>query len=279
MEINLNSLYEYFEVNTNYVPKKQKTDKNKKSEEKTKETDIFNQPLKWPIEFLPQTSFIKEESRQNDSIIEDIAHKDYKASKIISILHSLTIELLREVNAKDLVQYDGYKKTQHVQYLLNFNNGIIKWFNTFEWSDIKKLVKNAELCEDFNLINLLLSTMKQYQNLSSKRLEFILFYKKLMESVERKKIVPLEWMLKDCADSNVNVDSEIASMRFCKIIDRLKEMKEIEIDYKLTEKYRHFAYHNIWQNSKNVTGGGGDEKEGSLVDTSESNLFLVLPDE
>lgn len=114
----------------------------------------------------------------------------------------------------------------------------------FETRRLFKLLKYAFIYKNYNLIHLLVRSL-QTKKLSQRKLEKILYYKNVLEN-EEGGIFPLAWMLKDCEDSNLNIDSEMASLRFCKIIEKLKEMKNIEMDFEVREKNKQVLYAKLW---------------------------------
>lgn len=219
------------------------------NEEEVDENNEEEKSFIWDENILPLTDYLKNQTRANKCKIEEISNLNYKPSKIISIAHAITLELLKKLSARDLIEYDGKKKSLNITYLINFNKGLINYLGKdAKFKILKKMAKNSELCKDYNLVNIIQIVMRQFR-LSKKKLELVKFYKDLIENgVPEGYVLPFEWMIKDCADSNVNVDSEIASMRFCKIIDKVNEMKAIEYEFILKEKHRQFLFGKIFEN-------------------------------
>ena len=179
--------------------------------------------------------------------IDKIDEKTISPRKLAAILTSLDLLLIKEVTAADLIKYDGNTIPQSVSHIQNKNTGLFHWISiTYDYKYIIKMLKRASVDKNYNLMNILIKAI-QTKKLSNKKIEKLVFYKELLNNQDNG-IVPFEWMLKDCEDSNVNVESDIASMRFCKIVEKLKEMKKMGPNGKVKETYKQFVYEKIWKN-------------------------------
>lgn len=224
---------------------KQKDDKSAQKDKEIAEPNVY-----WPIEVLPETKYTKNKDLKSLSEAEKISKKDYstiKPKRLINILNSIDIELISKITAKDLIEYDGYKIPQCISHAQNHNRGLLNWMiKDFETKYIFKMLAYSNVLKNYNLINICMKAL-QGRGLSNKRISRLLDYKKILDAQEGG-IFPFDWIFKDCADSNLNVESEIASVRFCKIVDKLKEMKLIKIEYVLRERERYFIYYKCWEN-------------------------------
>jgi hypothetical protein len=209
-----------------------------------------NEEITWNIDVLPITKYIKNKSPKNLSKIENLYNRDINTiepKKIARILTTIDIMLLQCVSAEDLIEYDAKNIPTPIRHLQNKNMGLLQWFSAhFEHNYLMKILKYSVLYKNYNLMNIVLLSL-QTKKLTNKQIEKLIFYKKLLENQESG-IFPFEWMLKDCEDSNLNVESEIASMRFCKIVDKLNEMRKIPVIRKLKESHKQYILGNIWKN-------------------------------
>ena len=224
--------------------------------------------LLWKEDVLPVTNYIKNPTNKNLSKIEEISKiKNIKPKKLVEMITIIDLLLIKNVTPKDLIEYDGNKTIIPIEHIQNKNKGLLNWLNKdFDNSSIFKMLKYSLLKKNYNLINILLKSL-QSRKLSNKEIEKMIYYKKILDQQESG-IFPFDWILKDSEDSNVNVNSEIASMRFCKIIDKLNEMKKIEIEKTLREKHKQFIYGNIFSNINHTL---------EYFNIKESNaLYLLL---
>ncbi|KAL6121415.1 hypothetical protein NUSPORA_01674 [Nucleospora cyclopteri] len=261
--MNIEKLFKHFNVEFNKSVPKPQVKKKKIYHESTEEFDLF-----WSEDLLPATEFTKDRSMKNRVKVEEIRSSIVSLKKFLKTCHTLDIELINNINASDLISYNGFNPTQNVKYIQNKNAGLLKYFNTLKYKDIKKMLKHSELLKNYNLMNLLVQSF-QTHSLSSRRIEKLKFYKEMLKKQDFG-IIPMEWMLKDCADSNMNVESEVASIRFCKIIEKLNEMQSITLDYNVKEKDKHYVYTLIYQNIDNIS------YEVVKEDIDYKNLYLNL---
>lgn len=130
------------------------------------------------------------------------------------------------------------------------------------------MLKHAVSCKNYNLIEILVKSL-QAKKLSDRRLNKVVYYKNMLDSQDGG-IFPLDWMLKDCEDSNLNVSSEVASLRFCRIIEKLKQMKNIECEFVVKERHKQLLFSKLWGMASKVLVEG-QESVGTY-----DNFYLVL---
>ncbi|KAI5168610.1 hypothetical protein PAEPH01_0276 [Pancytospora epiphaga] len=203
----------------------------------------------WSTDILPATKYSIADDMKSLSKREELSKitiKNLKPGKLAMMIHCTDLLLIRNVSASDLVLYDGTYIPQSLSYILNKNTGILNWLGAnVDTKYLFRMMTHAVLLKNYNLLHILIEA-SQRNKLDRKGLKKLMTYKCMCDRIDGG-VFPFEWLLKDCADSNVNVASDIASMRFCKIVDCLKEMKEIVIPKNISEKQKYLVYANAWK--------------------------------
>lgn len=245
------------------------------SSDTTKENNTIQsteRPPVWSAEKLPATTYTINEHPKNLEKIEQIALKKIntiKPKKLAAKLYALDLYLIKNITAEDLVKYDGKITPISIAHLQNKNHGLLAWITSeFSFNYIKKMMRESHKLKNFNFLNILVKSA-QGRNLTGKDTEKVLYYKEVLD-LQEGGVFPFEWLLKDCADSNVNVNSEIASMRFCRILDKFKDMKLLETPMKLSENTKQFILGNIWKYLENDTEMANTEQNTAM------KLYLVI---
>lgn len=190
-----------------------------------------------------------EDKKVFQSKIENISLngiKRLKSLKIIKILHIMDNELIKNITAQDLVEYKGIELPNSVAHMINKNIGMLGWIkNEMRFGQLIKMMEQAVVLKSYNNLNVLMKAA-QSRGLSQKRINRLALFQEELNN-QNGGIFPFEWMLKDCAESNINSDSEIAARRFCKIIEKLKQMKMAAPKKEVKEKYRWQFYIMFWK--------------------------------
>lgn len=232
-----------------------------------------SQDLEWPIEFLPKTKYSLKTSESYLEIIEKWNKIDVtkmKNNKIVKILTKIDLDLIKAVTAEDLISFEGIPSSIAVSHILNKNSSLQLFISTkFSKRRIFSMLKYALKYQNYNLVYVLIKSL-QSMKLSIKRIEKLVIYKDVLEKQENG-IFPFEWMLQDCEDSNLNISSEVASLRFCKIVDKLKSMKNLTYDFAVSDRSIHIIYAALWKSVKTSNWIVTQEKS-----ESDTNLFLIL---
>lgn len=270
--MDLEKLYEYFDIKL----EKQNIEAEKEAEitEKDSEDTEKDTLATWDKSILPETEYTKDKKLKNQQKNEEICKMDISNKKLTRIMHATDIQLLNNVHANDLIKYNGSNKTQNVTYMVNKNIGEQNMLNKMTFKELKAVAKECEILKNYNLIYMVVNSM-QIKNLSDKEVETVKFYKKLIDGELEEStmsILPFNWILKDCADSNCNVESTVASIRFCKIIEKLNQMQSIESSFELKEKHKHFLYAKIYENMNKKQQA--EQKEEKI--THSNCLYLVI---
>lgn len=205
--------------------------------------------LVWPHDVLPQTNYTKKHNSFNLEKIEKISQKkvtEIKPEKLALKISWIDLSLIKNVVADDLVKYDGRIVPTPLLHIQNYNSGLFKWFVAeLNFKYLKKMAEKSLELNNFNLLSVIIQAM-QYMHLNPKEKEKIIHYKRILK-VDERGIFPFDWVLKDCADSNINASSEIASLRFCKIIEKLQQMKKLEPVINIKEKDKQYVFGKVWK--------------------------------
>lgn len=247
--MDLKVLFEHFDICLEKQMFPYKNTNTTSSNKFTQTTSISEES--WDNSILPETQFSKSKTLSDKAKAEESKNLKLSIKKLVKVIHAVTLEMIKKLTANDLIHYDGNNCTINIKHIINMNQGLQNYLNTLNYKDLKKIAKEAELEKDYNLIQMTVISMEGKQ-LTQKKLQEVIFYKNLLEKQDRG-ILPLDWMLKDCIDSNLNVESEVASIRFCTIIEKLNEMQTLETTFNLKEKHKYFIFYTIFINLNNNT--------------------------
>lgn len=209
-------------------------------------------PAVWPRDVLPYTKYMREINEENLERIEKWRTGPVKLKNklLVQTLTEIDLDLIQALTADDLINYDGHGGTEPILHIQNMNKALVMIFaKDCESRKLFSLLKHATVLKNWNLVSILINSL-QNKKLSQKKFEKLTFYIRMLEH-EDGGIFPLSWMLKDCEDSNLNVESEVASLRFCKLIEKLKEMKGIELEARVEEKCKQIVYSKAWDALRN----------------------------
>ena len=208
--------------------------------------------IAWPKEMLPHTRYsldTDERSSRKLSRMEALSEMELssvKPRKLAELLNCIDILLINNLTTRDLVEYDGDNVPTPVAHLQNKNAGILGWLShSADFRYLNRMLKQSVVLKNYNMINLL-AKVAQARRLNNRQMRKIVYYKQILDSQDGG-IFPFEWLLKDCSDSNVNVDSRTASLRFCRIVEKLGEMKKIAMPRRIGERVKQMIYTQAWR--------------------------------
>lgn len=270
--VNLKHLFKEYNCSLNSKQIKPITSEKKTENPVEIKLEIKQEPL-WPEEFLPGTKYSVKTSENYLEMTEKWSKMTLvkeKSKKIVKILTKIDTILINAVKAEDLISYEGTSNSIAISHILNMNSSLQMYISTnFSKKKIFSMLKYALKYQNYNLIHILTKSL-QSMKLSAHKIEKLIIFKDFLEK-QNDGIFPFDWMLQDCEDSNLNITSEVASLRFCKIIDKLKSMKQIKYDFKVSEKNIHIMFSELWKTVKTSSGTTVYEET-----ENDGNLFLVL---
>lgn len=244
-------------------------------EAKNKPRDIepeHKTPVSWPEDFLPFTKYMKNQSQSDLEKIEKISKRDLGmvgSKKLVNVITSIDLMLIRSLTADDLISYNGESCTIPISHIQNKNKALKVWLSKeIPCRKLFKMLKHAVSCKNYNLTEILVKSL-QTKKLSGRKLGKVVYYKNMLNSQDGG-IFPFDWLLRDCEDSNLNVSSEVASLRFCRIIEKLKQMKDIEYEFVIKEKHKQLLFSKFWEMANNSV------VEYQMNASMSNNLYLIL---
>lgn len=229
--------------------------------------------LVWPEDILPPTEYTKRAGLRGRSRIEELGTaelSDIRPKRLALFLHCIDLLLIEQISAQDLMRYDGCCIPVSIAHAQNKNTGMLRWLSAeADFRYLRKMMAESTALQNYNMLNVLLRCA-QGRPLKPREMARVVEYRAICDRTTGG-IFPLEWLLKDCADSNVNVSSEIASMRFCQIVVRLKEMRGTTPPQQLRERHKQLVYGRIWAHLRRHT-----TRPSKTKDKAYHGLFLVL---
>ncbi len=171
--------------------------------------------------------------------------------KLASLLTSLDIYFILQINPKELVEYDGKNKMTHIK---EKNAGLTNYFSSLMDSSTHdyflRVMRHLKRLRNLNSLECLSKAFKT-QRLKKRDLsrlsrleEDISSYFTLRHNYDYPLLViyPFDLFLKDVEDSNLNLNSEDASRRFCHLMEMLVTLQNsLHPEEKpLKEKYKRF---------------------------------------
>ncbi|EOB14686.1 hypothetical protein NBO_18g0013 [Nosema bombycis CQ1] len=224
---------------------------------------------------------------------------DIKPRKLARLLTDLDILLIMKINPSELVDYDGvFRENEHLNlnYMKNKNRGLINFLSSLMKNSkthryLLKVMKHLKNLKNLNSLECFSKAFRN-QRLKTEELshlsaieEDINTYFVLRQTVDcyHEKgfefIYPFDLFLKDVEDSNLNINQEDASMRFCRLMEMLvglqnnvytwgPDNEKENIKKRFKHKYEHFLlfYASKWLNVKtNVVDNRLESNEGIFL--------------
>ncbi|KAF7684593.1 Ras guanine nucleotide exchange factor A [Astathelohania contejeani] len=221
----------------------------------------------WDNKILPYSTYqIELENNPNSKRIKNrieistnINIYEVPAHKIAKAMTHLDLKMLKAIHPIEITDYDGSdEKCPNILLFANKNTALSNYISHEVRKDSKRLryffrvAKHLQKLENYNSLHSVIDGIRRHQ-LTDKQLDVIMALinntkeyfemRNLLEIRIKKKeffIPPLEIILKDVKDSNKNPESEIASLRFCELIEFFVFIQGKEFSGPLNKKYEHF---------------------------------------
>lgn len=194
-----------------------------------------------------------------------------KPSKIAKTLTYIDMNLYRDVSSMELVMYNGvdnaYKKCETLSRF-RFKNEALTSFVHGELADKRRFKYLYRVAAEL----LRLQNYDSFKSVTSGILTLALTEKQLLKvtalmkgcgkehearGIFQEKLLLKEFfvpsfdtILKDIQESNCNSENEMASMRFCKAIELLVYVQNLEKSIKVKSKYEHFIIYKMNKSKK-----------------------------
>lgn len=213
----------------------------------------------------------------------------FSPMKLARLLTSLDIHFILLINPKELVEYDGRDNPSHpnISLLRRKNTGLTNYFSLLMSPSTHgyflRVMRHLKALRNLNALEYLSKAFKT-QRLKKKDLERlsrveedIHSYFSLRGRVDGYSqegipfIYPFDLFLKDVEDSNLNINSEDASMRFCHLMEMLVILQNNIQDKKnIKKKYLDF-FCNMIEEFQDYRS-----KASSYTTPQSQGIFLLL---
>jgi hypothetical protein len=178
--------------------------------------------------------------------------------RLAEMITAVDISLIRKIRPHELVDYDGTRDDCiNIIHVKAKNRGLTNFFanelaKTQNHKYFFRVLRHLERHRNYNSFHCLVGAF-QAQNLDLKRLSILSEYMERIRTYfdmrhvlddlalgDELFICPMDIYLKDVEDSNRNGDCEIASMRFCRLVEILIRIQNQKHDLKLSHGMEHF---------------------------------------
>lgn len=221
-------------------------------------------PLSW---YQRQILGGKKKKRYMNRIerIRDMDVYSVSPRKLSKLLTAMDLLLLRKIRPSELVEYDGSKSEGciNIRHVMSKNTGLTN-FVAYELSTGKnykyffKLLRHLERKRNYNSFYCIIRAF-QMQKLDLRKLSVLSEYmekslsyfdmRQILDDLTAQEvflICPLDIYIKDVEDSNRNKSNEIASMRFCRLVEILIKLQGQDVEIPVSHDHEHFLLHKFW---------------------------------
>eukprot|EP00866_Antonospora_locustae_P001963 jgi/Antlo1/1963/135 len=188
--------------------------------------------------------------------------------KLAKALTNLDLGLYRGICSIELVTYKGPKddggKCRTLLRLKSKNESLTSFvceeLNTFgNFRYFYKLASKLQKLRNYNSYDAVVSGMRtfpmnrtQHQKLTDLmkrdgRGSDIYDIMRMHMMTKTFFVPPSGYMLRDIQESNLHSESELASMKFCKAVELLVYVQNLEPEFRVQSKYEHFVIHRLNQ--------------------------------
>lgn len=193
----------------------------------------------------------------------DIYH--ISPAKLSRLLTSIDQHVLRKIAPNELVEYDGAESEMctSIRHVLSKNVGLTN-FVAHElaahgnYRYFFRVMRHLKRAGNYNSFYCLFKAF-QMQKLSLKRLTALSRHmeesqcyfdmRHVLDSLTAQDaflICPLDIYIKDVEDSNRNRSNEIASMRFCRLVEILIRLQAQDTEIRISHDEEHFLLERFW---------------------------------
>lgn len=187
-----------------------------------------------------------------------------------------------KIHPSELIDYPD-KACPGIEKIRSLNNRFINMYTQMATNNKKhvkyliKLAEESKELKDYNNICTITTALRKV-NLGNNDLTKINELVKHIDYFELRKrneicLLPFELLLKDVEDSNANKGSELASKRFCDIIEFLVKVQVDNEDYKCKMRIQHFLLCQLFSVDECLVEEGEDQID-YQDDLSCIHLFL-----
>jgi len=243
------------------------------SEENAREEES-EAPVMWDEKDLPRTWYQVQfvDGSNKRKYIKRMAHAEsmdvyhITPKRLSKALTSIDLQLLKKITPNDLVGYDGSEGSElnSIKQIRLKNEGLMN-FVAHELSTKRnydyffKVLEYLEKIRNFNSIHCITRAF-QMQKLDLKRLgKLSVYVKASLSYFDMRQVLdeltaddvflvcPIDVYIKDVEESNKNRGSEVASMRFCRLVEILIRLQDQQHDVGISHRIEHFLFSKFWK--------------------------------
>ncbi|KHN69284.1 hypothetical protein M896_080180 [Ordospora colligata OC4] len=240
--------------------------------------DESEEPVMWDEKDLPRTWYQMRfvDSVNKSKYIKKMAYAEsmdvyhITPKKLSKALTSIDLQFLKKITPNDLVEYDGDdgNESSSIKQIRLKNEGLMN-FVAHELSTRKnynyffKVLEHLEKIRNFNSIHCITRAF-QMQKLDLKSLgKLSVYVKTSLSYFDMRQVLdeltaddmflvcPIDVYIKDIEESNKNRGSEVASMRFCRLVEILIRLQTQEHDLRIPHITEHFLFTRFWKYARN----------------------------
>ncbi|CAD25559.2 hypothetical protein [Encephalitozoon cuniculi GB-M1] len=185
--------------------------------------------------------------------------------KLSKALTSIDLSILRKISPSELVDYDGpgNSRCRNIRHMRSKNTGLTN-FISYEllrgrnYRYFFRLLRHLEKVGNYNSFYCVVKAF-QMQRLDLKRLNTLSGYMEKSTSYfnmrqvlddlaanEAFLICPMDVYIRDVEESNRTRNNEIASMRFCRLVEILIKLQNQTLDATISHADEHFLLSKFW---------------------------------
>jgi hypothetical protein len=222
----------------------------------------------FPISFYQEQILSNIRARKYKNRIERSRATDlYRITprRLAEIITAIDVGIIRRIRPHELVDYDGTNSNcTNIIHIKAKNRGLVNFVSNELAKNQNhgyffRVLEHLERHRNYNSFHCLIRAF-QAQKLDLKRLGTLSKYlerirtyfdmRHVLDDLAEESelfICPMDVYLKDVEDSNRNSDCEIASMRFCRLVEILIKIQNQKYSFRLSHKKEHFILERCYE--------------------------------
>lgn len=226
----------------------------------------------WSADILPhswyqeQLSCRRRGKRYMEKIRKAEARDIYHISprRLSRALTSLDLAILRRITPNELVEHDGAgSRCRNIRHMRSKNAGLTSFVaqelaRTGNYGYFFRVLRHLERAGNYNSFYCVVQAL-QMQRLDLKRLRMLSGHvergtsyfdmRQVLDELTASEaflICPMDVYIKDVEESNRTRNNEVASMRFCRLVEILIKLQNQALDEGISHSDEHFLLSRIW---------------------------------
>ncbi|ADM11785.1 uncharacterized protein Eint_070210 [Encephalitozoon intestinalis ATCC 50506] len=228
----------------------------------------------WSADILPHSWYqerilgnYKEGKRYADKMIKAEAKDIYRISpgKLSKALTSIDLSILRRITPNELVDYDGTGdiKCRNIRHMRSKNAGLTNFVShellkEGNYKYFFRVLKHLKKIGNYNSFYCVVRAF-QMQKLDTKRLDTLSRHiEKSASYFDMRQVLddltttdmflicPMDVYIRDVEESNRTKNNEVASMRFCRLVEILIKLQGQASNVRISYANEHFLLSKFW---------------------------------